>query len=137
MTHKWCDIERSSSPVTFYIIHMGNSSFELTWSTPIKPHGRIEYYTVSWIIELLYIDSCFHYQVYYGYRNQPMRTVNVVNFTGTYTLDSLTSYTEYSVYVTAVRSVGYPSRPLEGHKSRTVTGRTLAGGETIYGYMKC
>ena len=78
-----------------------------------------------------YINSCFHDQVYYGHRNQPMRTVNVVNFVGTYTLDNLTPYTEYSVYVTAVRLIGDTSRPLEGNKSRTVTGRTLAGGKTI------
>ena len=68
--------------------------------------------------------------MYYGYRNQPMQTVNVTNFTDTYTLDNLTPYTEYSVYVTAVRLIG-DRRPLEGNKSRTVTARTLAGGETF------
>ena len=119
----------------FYIIHMDNSSFELTWRIPVNPNGRIDYYTVSWIIALHYINSCFHYQVYYGYRNQLMQTVNVTNFTGTYTLDNLTPYTEYSVYVTAVRLIGDTGRTLEGNRSRIVTGRTLAGGETIYGYM--
>ena len=69
--------------------------------------------------------------MYYGYRNQPMWTVNVTKFTGTYTLDNLTPYTEYSVYVTAVRLIGNSSRALEGNKSRTVIGRTLAGGEVI------
>ena len=69
--------------------------------------------------------------MYYGYHNQPMQTVNVTNFTGTYTLDNLTPYTEYSVYVTAVRLIGDASRPLEGNKSKMVTGRTLAGGETL------
>ena len=66
-----------------------------------------------------------------------MQTVNIVNFVGTYTLENLTPYTEYSVYLTAVRLIGGANRPLEGNKSRTVTGRTLAGGETVYGYMKC
>ena len=65
-----------------------------------------------------------------------MQTVNIVNFTGTYTLDNLTPYTEYRVYVAAVKLIGGTNRPLEGNKSRTVTGRTLAGGETVYGYMK-
>ena len=110
---------------------MDNSSFELTWRIPIHSNGRIDYYTVSWIIALHYINSCFHYQVYYGYRNQPMQTVNVTNFTGTYTLDNLTPYTDYNVYVTAVRLIGDTNRPLEGNKSRTVTGRTLAGGEKL------
>ena len=109
---------------------MDDSSFELTWSIPINPNGRIDYYTVSWII-VLYINTCFRYQVYYGYRNQPMQTVNVTNFTGTYTLDNLTPYTDYNVYVTAVRLIGDTSRPLEGNKSRTVAGRTLAGGKTL------
>ena len=118
---------------------MSNSSFELTWSIPINSYNRIDYYKVSWIILLatVYFKLFFHYQVYYGYHNQPIQTVNVVNFAGTYTLDNLTPYTEYSIYVTAVRLIGSTSRPLEGNRSRTVTGRTLAGGETIYGYMKC
>ena len=60
-----------------------------------------------------------------------MQAVNVTNFTGTYTLDNLRPYTEYSVYVTAVRLIGDTSIPLEGMKSRIVTGRTLAGGEII------
>ena len=64
-----------------------------------------------------------------------MQTVNVTNFTGSYTLDNLTPYTEYSVYVTAVRLIGDTNRSLEGNRSRTVTGRTLAGGETMYGYI--
>ena len=118
---------------------MGSNSLELTWSIPVNPYNRIDYYTVSWIILLatVYFKLFFHYQVYYGQRNQPMWTVNIVNFTDTYTLDNLTPYTEYNVSVTAVRLIGGTSRPLEGNRSRTVTGRTLAGGETIYGYMKC
>ena len=48
--------------------------------------------------------------------------VNVSNFTGTYTLDNLTPYTEYSVYVTAVRSIlGDTDRQLEGIKSVIIT----------------
>ena len=75
--------------------------------------------------------------MYYGrHSDQPMWTVNVVNFTGTYILDNLTPYTEYNMYVTAVRLIENSSRALEGNKSRTVTGRTLAGGEAI-NYIKC
>ena len=54
--------------------------------------------------------------------------VNVTNFTGNYTLDNLRPYTEYSVYVTAVRLIGTTGRPLEGEKSKVVNSRTLAGG---------
>jgi len=54
--------------------------------------------------------------------------VNVTNFTVMYTVDNLRSYTEYSVYVTAVRLIGTADRPLEGKKSETATERTLAGG---------
>ena len=119
---------------------MDNSSFELTWGIPINPIGRIDYYTVRWNTVAIISPNhslCIHYQVYYGYCNQPMQTVNVTNFTCTYTLDNLTPYTEYCVYVTAVKLIGDTGRPLEGNKSRTVTGRTLAGGETLQDYMKC
>ena len=59
-----------------------------------------------------------------------MKAVNVTNFTtGVYTLDYLRPYTEYRVYVTAVRLIGGDNgRPLEGMKSKTLTERTLAGG---------
>ena len=85
-----------------------------------------------WIDNILAVKHllCVYYQVYYGYRNQPIQAANIANFTGVYTLDNLKPYTEYSIYVTAVKLIGNPSRPLEGMKSRTVTGRTLAGGET-------
>ena len=67
-------------------------------------------------------------QVHYKSTNQPVQVVNVTTFTGNYTLDNLRPYTEYSVYVTAVRLIGTTGRSLEGEKSRTVTARTLAGG---------
>lgn len=57
--------------------------------------------------------------------NQPERIVNVTDFTGTYTLDDLRPYTEYSVYVI----VGLIDRPQESVKSMTVTNKTLAGGK--------
>jgi len=66
--------------------------------------------------------------VHYNANDQPVQVVNVTNFTGNYTLENLRPYTEYSVYVTAVRLIGTTVRSLEGEKSRTVTTRTLAGG---------
>ena len=66
--------------------------------------------------------------MHYYHSDQSEITVNLTDFNGTYTLDGLRPYTEYSVYVTAVRLIGDTGRPLEGMKSRTVTGRTLAGG---------
>ena len=66
--------------------------------------------------------------MYYNTSNQLVQVVNVINFTGTYTIDKLRPYTEYSVYVTAVRLIGTTGRPLEGEKSDMVTARTLAGG---------
>ena len=66
--------------------------------------------------------------MYYNASDQPVQAINVTNFTGNYTLDNLRPYTEYSVYVTAVRLIGTTGRSLEGEKSRTVTARTLAGG---------
>ena len=62
--------------------------------------------------------------------DQVEKVINVVNFTGTYTLDNLTPYTEYSVYVTAVRLIGDTSRVLEGMKTTTLTERTLAGSKS-------
>ena len=67
-------------------------------------------------------------QVYYAYGNQPLKAVNVTNFTGMYTLDNLRPYTEYHIYVTAVKLIGITGRPLEGKKSKILTERTLAGG---------
>jgi len=66
--------------------------------------------------------------VYYNASDQPLQVVNVTNFTGNYTLNNLTPYTEYSVYVTAVRLIGNTGRSLEGEKSDTIPTRTLAGG---------
>ena len=64
--------------------------------------------------------------------SQSKQVVNDDNFNGAYTLDGLRPFTEYSIYVTAVRLIGGDTgRPLEGMKSRTVTGRTLAGGEAL------
>ena len=62
--------------------------------------------------------------------DQSEPVVNVFNFTGTYTLDNLTSFTEYSVYVTAVRLIGDNGRPLEGMKATILTKRTLAGSKS-------
>ena len=72
-----------------------------------------------------------HTQVYYSSSDQPVQVVNVTNFTGNYTLDNLRPYTEYSVYVTAVRLIGTTGRPLEGEKSDIVTARTLAGSKLL------
>ena len=59
--------------------------------------------------------------------------VNVNNFNGTYILDNLTPYTEYDVYVTAVRSIlGDTDRPLEGIESVIITKRTLAGSKYLF-----
>ena len=72
------------------------------------------------------------YQVYYsnGNHTQAKQVPNNTNFTGTYTLDNLTPYTEYSVYVTAVRLIPADTgRALEGMKSEIITRRTLAGGK--------
>ena len=72
-------------------------------------------------------------QVYYSNssHSQSKQVMNDANINGTYTLDGLTPYTEYSVYVTAVRLIGNTGRQLEGMKSKTVTGRTLAGGKMM------
>ena len=45
-----------------------------------------------------------------------------------YTLDNLRPYTDYHIYVTAVKLIGTTGRPLEGNKSKILTERTLAGG---------
>lgn len=68
-----------------------------------------------------------YHQVHYN-NSEKVDKVNTTNFNGTYILDNLEPYTKYSVYVTAVRLIGSTGRSLEGKKSETVTGRTLAGG---------
>lgn len=55
---------------------------------------------------------------------------NAVAHNHTYTLTNLRPYTEYSLYVTAVRMIGDNNEePLEGMKSRSATGKTLAGSK--------
>ena len=66
--------------------------------------------------------------MYYYSSDQLVQAANVTNFTGNYTLDNLRPYTEYSVYVTAVRLIETTGRSLEGEKSEIVSARTLAGG---------
>ena len=62
-----------------------------------------------------------------------MNTVNITDFNGTYTLDNLRPFTEYSIYVTAVRLIGGDNdRPQEVMRSGTLTERTLAGGVYVY-----
>ena len=56
--------------------------------------------------------------------------MNFTNFNGTYILDNLTPYTEYSVYVTAVRLIGDTGRPLEGMKTTILIKTTLAGSKS-------
>ena len=78
---------------------------------------------------------CCLCQVYYtDQSNQLENTVDVYDFTGTYTLDNLKPYTEYSVYVTATRAIGDTGRFLEGDKSETINQRTLAGSMYIQQY---
>ena len=51
--------------------------------------------------------------------------IDVTNFNGTYTLDGLRPYTDYSVYVT----VGVTDKSQESVRTVTVTSKTLAGGK--------
>ena len=76
--------------------------------------------------------------MYYSNKSHSLskQIANDANYNGTYTLNNLRPYTVYTVYVTAVRLIGGDaSRPLEGVKSRTVTGKTLAGGKTQNGNL--
>ena len=66
-----------------------------------------------------------HHQVHY---NSQQAKVHATNFNDTYILDNLGPYTEYSVYVIAVKLAGSNKGKVEGLKSRAITRRTLAGG---------
>ena len=65
-------------------------------------------------------------QVYY---NQSMKIVYANNFTGSYTLDGLSPYTMYSLYVIAVTQINAMDNVLEGSRSAIVIRRTLAGSK--------
>ena len=54
--------------------------------------------------------------------------INVTNFTNMFIVNNLRPYTQYSVYVTAVKLINATGRLLDGEKSETVIERTLAGG---------
>ena len=69
----------------------------------------------------------FYLQVHYNLSDLSEKTIKLTSFSGTYTLDNLRPYTVYSVYVTAVRSIGNTGRLLTGMKSTTITERTFAG----------
>ena len=70
--------------------------------------------------------------MYYSHNDQLEHVkVTLTESVSNFTLDKLRPYTEYSVYVTAVRLIGTTGRPLEGEKSRTITARTLAGSELL------
>ena len=54
---------------------------------------------------------------------------SVINFNGTYTLDNLSPYKEYSVYVVVGSTPGSTGRQLESVTSMTVIATTFAGGK--------
>ncbi|XP_065918156.1 contactin-3-like isoform X3 [Dysidea avara] len=105
---------KSSPPTIFNITQVLINSLQLTWTVPTNPRGSIDYYNV-----------------YYYSSDQLVQAANVTNFTGNYTLDNLRPYTEYSVYVTAVRLIETTGRSLEGEKSEIVSARTLAGEPVV------
>ena len=70
--------------------------------------------------------------MYYTHNDQLEHVKVTLSESGsTYTLDNLRPYTEYSVYVTAVKLIATTGRSLEGEKSRIVTARTLAGRKLL------
>ena len=71
------------------------------------------------------------------HHNQQQHVVNVTNFTDMFIVNNLRPYTEYSVYVTAVKLINVTGRLLEGEKSETVNERTLAGGILLYKPYRC
>ncbi|XP_065918141.1 receptor-type tyrosine-protein phosphatase S-like isoform X3 [Dysidea avara] len=103
----------SSRPQHLSIISEEVDSLMLKWRNPVQPRGIVD-----------------HFKVYYNHTNHFEYAITTL-INNTYTLDNLRPYTEYSVYVTAVRLIGTTGRSLEGEKSRTVTGRTLAGKPVI------
>ena len=66
------------------------------------------------------------------HHNQQQHVVNVTNFTDLFVVNNLRPYTQYIIYVTAVKLINVTGRLLEGEKSETVNGRTLAGGILLY-----
>ena len=56
---------------------------------------------------------------------------DVTNYNGTYTLDNLSPYTDYSVHVVVGSTPGSTGRPLESVTSMTVNTTTLAGGMLV------
>ena len=58
-----------------------------------------------------------------------MKIVYANNFTGSYTLDDLSPYTVYSLYVTAVTWINAMGNQTEGSQSEIVVRRTLAGSK--------
>ena len=55
---------------------------------------------------------------------------DVTNFNGTYTLDNLSPYTDYSVYILVESTPGSAGRlALESVQSSTVSALTLSGGK--------
>ena len=56
---------------------------------------------------------------------------DVTNYNGTYTLDNLSPYTDYSVHVVVGSTPGSTGRPLENVTSMTVNIKTLAGGKQL------
>ena len=58
-----------------------------------------------------------------------MKIVYANNFTGSYTLDDLSPYTVYSLYVTAVTWINAMGNQTEVSQSEIVVRRTLAGSK--------
>ena len=54
------------------------------------------------------------------------KTVDVLNFTGSYVLINLTPSTQYSVHVITVRLIGETNEILKGYRSVIATAKTLS-----------
>ena len=116
-----CTTVPSSAPRFLKISSISNTSLLLTWEPPDKPNGIITHYQVDYSGQR-YAYGYGYYPAYYYCQSDSFSNTITINGNISFNLSNLNSSWNYNFHIRAGNNIGL------NHYSRSVNGRTLAGG---------
>ena len=119
-----CTTVPSSAPRFLKISSISNTSLLLTWEPPDKSNGIITHYQVYCYGNAYGSSYYYYYSIYNCQRGYFSNTITI-NGNTSFNLSNLYSSWNYYINIRAGNNIGLSSY------SRSVNGRTLAGGEKI------